>query len=102
MEELERPKDINGSEAVALITSSGYAEEVSHVESLATAGFHPGQEVEVWPVDSGFNNKDRGLLVALTTSEIVVEKWTEEGETVRMHTPRHAFGIIPVGSEAQL
>lgn len=100
--QLGRPKNIEGSEAVKLITSSEYVEGVSHVQSHATEGFHAGQGVEVWPIDSGFNNKDRGILLALTISEIVIEKKTDQGQTIRMHAPRHGFRIRPLRTESLL
>ena len=60
-------------------------------------GLERGLVVEVWPVDSGFSRKDRGVLVGLNGSEIVVEGKTGSGETVRIHTPRHGFRLRGVG-----
>jgi hypothetical protein len=52
-----------------------------------------GQEIEVWPIDSGFKNKDKGPLVALSGSEIVIETKTKDGKMVRVHAPRHGFRL---------
>lgn len=56
-----------------------------------------GQKVEVWPTDSGFNNRDVGILVALNEREIVWETKTKEGESVHVHAPRQGFRIRAVG-----
>lgn len=55
--------------------------------------------MEVWPIDTGMNRRDRGVLVGLSTKEIVIESQTREGVKVKIHTPRHGFRIRGVGGK---
>jgi hypothetical protein len=61
-------------------------------------GVKKGQQVEVSPIDTGFNHRDVGKLVGLNTKEVVIEKENEkDGKPVRLHFPRWNFSIVPVG-----
>jgi len=80
--------------------SSDYAEKDGSVDPNDPSGLQKGQEVQVWPIDSGFNNKDRGLLVALSGTEIVIDTKTVDGKIVRVHAPRHGFRIRAIKSGA--
>jgi hypothetical protein len=95
-----KPKSVNGTEAAALIGSSEFAEEVGDVDPKDPSGLKKGQNVEVWPIDTGFRNKDKGLLVALSLSEIVIETKTQDGKMIRVHAPRHGFRIRPSGGHS--
>jgi len=91
---------IKGREAVSQIGSSELAEPEGVVDSNDPTGLRRGQEVQVWPIDTGFRHKDRGRVLTLTTSEIVIESSTDEGKPVRIHAPRHGFRIKAVGNNA--
>ncbi|KAF4633053.1 hypothetical protein G7Y89_g5077 [Cudoniella acicularis] len=54
-------------------------------------GLKKGQEIEVWPTDTGFANKDKGKLVALNKMEVIIKRENKKGETVRVHSPRYGF-----------
>lgn len=54
-----------------------------------------GDQVELFPTDSGMNNKDHGKLLSLTEQEIVIE--LESG--LRLHTPRIGFRVRKAGSK---
>ena len=97
-----KPKTIKGPEAVKQISSSDFAEKEGEVDENDPTSLKKGQEVEVWPIDSGFNYKDRGSLVALSTKEIVIESKTKDGEKVRVHTPRHGFRLRGIGGSPRL
>ena len=97
---LGKPKTVKGAEAAALIGSSEFAEEIGHVDPNDPSGLKKGQNVEVWPIDTGFRNKDRGQLVALSVSEIVIETKTQDGQTVRVHAPRHGFRVRPSSGQS--
>jgi glutathione S-transferase len=88
-----KPKTIKGPEALQQIVSSEFAEAEGSVDPNDPTGLKKGQEIEVWPIDSGFKNKDKGPLVALSGSEIVIETKTKDGEMVRVHAPRHGFRL---------
>jgi len=76
---------------------SEFAEEEGDVDVNDPTGLKKGDQVEVWPIDSGFTRKDRGALVGLDGREIVVDGRTEKGERVRIHAPRHGFRLRGVG-----
>ncbi len=92
---LGKPKTVKGTEAAASIGSSEFAEESGDVDLNDPSGLKKGQNVEVWPIDTGFRNKDKGQLVALSVFEIVIETKTQDGKTVRVHSPRHGFRVRP-------
>lgn len=96
-QKMGRPKTVKGEEAVRIVMEGGFVEEVGEVEALDPSGLKKGEEVEVWPTDTGFNHKDRGSLVKLDREEIVVEKSMGDGSTkVRVHAPRHGFRVVRV------
>jgi hypothetical protein len=90
---LGKPKTVKGTEAVVAIESSGFAEDIGGVDPNDPSGLKKGQKVEVWPIDTGFRNKEKGQLLALSVSEIVIETKTQSGQTVRVHAPRHGFRV---------
>jgi len=92
-----KPKIIKGSEALSQIMSSDFAEAEGGVPSNNLLGLKKGDIIEVWPIDSGFRNKDQGPLVALSDLEVVIATKTKEGTTVRVHAPRHGFRIRAIG-----
>jgi hypothetical protein len=95
---LGKPKSLKGQEAVNQISKLHYAESESSVDADDPTGLKKGQEVEVWPIDSGSNHRDRGLLLGLSGDEIVIESKTRDGQSVRVHTPRHGFRIRGTGN----
>lgn len=57
-------------------------------------GLKEGQDVEVWPTDTGFRHRDRGRLVGLGRDEVVLEVQSKVGgRMVRVHTPREGFRV---------
>ena len=64
------------------ISASGFAEAEGEVDSNDPTGLKKGQVVEVWPTDTGFNHKDKGSLVALSGSEIVIESKTQDADSM--------------------
>lgn len=69
------------------------------MEEGEPSGLRKGDEVEVWPVDTGFTHRERGRLVGLNGGEIVVEGTTGRGRGVRIHAPRHGFRVRRVGAK---
>jgi hypothetical protein len=84
---------ISGAEAVKEVGTGKWAEEEASVDEMDPSGLRKGEIVELWPTDSGFSRKDRGHLMGLSTREVVIEGRTEEGREVRIHAPRHGFGV---------
>lgn len=94
-----KPKRISGEEALKLVQGMEFMEKEAAVEENDPLGLKKGDVVEVWPVDTGFNHKDRGPLLGLDGREVVVEGKTEEATTVRVHAPRHGFRVRHVESK---
>ncbi len=93
------PLQLGGEEVLKLIADSEYAEPKGEVDASDPLGLKKGQEIEVWPIDSGVNHRDQGKLVGLNVREVVGGKKTNEvGEEVRVHFPRTNFRIQPVGA----
>lgn len=60
------------------------------------SGLKQGQEIEMYPIDTGSTRRDRGRLVHLTSDEVAVSAKSEKGDTdVRIHYPRWNFSIAP-------
>ena len=78
------------------VTSADFAEEL-WVDGDDPLGLTEGQDVEVWPTDTGFRHKDRGRLVGLTGNEVVIEVQSKVGgKVVRIHVPRGGFKVQAV------
>ncbi|GAB7343540.1 hypothetical protein MBLNU457_1550t1 [Dothideomycetes sp. NU457] len=57
-----------------------------------------GQDVVVFPIDTGFKHKDTGKLVALNKEEVVIAVKAPEGSgQVHLHAPRWGFRVLPAG-----
>lgn len=84
---------ISGAEAVKAVGNGEWAEDEASVDEKDPSGLRKGEMIELWPIDSGFSRKDKGRLVALSTSEVVIGGRTGEGREVRIHAPRHGFRV---------
>ena len=95
-----KPTTLKGAEAIEHIIQADYVDSEQSVDSNDPLGLKEGQEIEVWPLDSGSSHHDRGRLVALTSNEVVLASQTKMGgKEVRIHCPRTNFRI-QVASEA--
>jgi len=94
---LPKASPVKGDEAVHLIAQAGFAEVEGDVEEKDPLRLKKGQEVEVWPTDTGFKHRDCGRLLCLTKNEAVVAAKTKvSGKEVRIHAPRAGFRIEAV------
>jgi glutathione S-transferase len=98
---LGRPKRVKGPEAIEKILNSSSPEVIDTVVANDPLGLEKGQEIKVWPLDSGMKQRDVGKLIGLTAGvggEVVFEVKTQiEGKTVKVHAPRHGFRIVKSG-----
>lgn len=83
------PTKLTGAAAAEKILNSKFAEEEGDVSPADPQNLPKDAQVELFPTDSGFNNKDHGKLLSLTDKEIVIV--LENG--VRLHTPRTGFRV---------
>ncbi|KAH0442805.1 glutathione S-transferase [Colletotrichum camelliae] len=92
---------VSGDEAAKIVTSSPYNEPEGKVDTndalVAAAGLKAGEEVVVWPTDTGATHKDSGKLVSINGDEVVIEVSGEKG-SVRVHAPRHGFRVEKLDS----
>ncbi|KXH40932.1 glutathione S-transferase [Colletotrichum salicis] len=89
---------VSGDEAAEIVLSSPYNEPttgggVDAKDLLVIAqGLKAGDEVIVWPADTGASHKDTGKLLSLDGEEVVFEITGPKG-TARVHAPRHGFRV---------
>lgn len=92
-----QPTTLNGAEAVKHVTQGEFCENELDVDASDPLGLKKGQDVESWPIDSGFKHHDRGKLVSLTSKEVVLASQSKVGgKEVRIHHPRWNFRIRAV------
>jgi hypothetical protein len=96
-------KSLSGPEVLSLISdcpapSSTPNDTVWQAEITVGSGLEKGDEVQIWPVETGYKHKDRGVLVKLDVNEIVLERELGEGGKgkLRIHAPRHGFKVRKV------
>jgi len=98
----KKPVTLKGPEALQTVVKSAKGAIGGRgVDGKDPLGLQAGDEVEVWPIDSGFGHRDRGLLVLLTKDEVAIEVKTKEGgHDIRVHMPRWGFRVQKVGTKA--
>jgi len=93
-----KPATLKGPDMIERVTASSFAEPDGSVDANDPLGLKSGQDVEVWPTDSGFSHHDQGKLLSLTSAEVVIAAQTKTGgKEVRIHTPRTNFRIRAAG-----
>ena len=99
-----KPQTLSGADAVKRVAAGEFVEDGGEVDENDPLGLKKGQDVVVYPLDSGKNHQDRGRLVKLDRTEVVIQFQTKIGEKeVRLHAPRHGFRIIgPSGRDAKI
>ncbi len=96
-----KPVRLKGADAVKQILAAEFAEAEESVDQSDPLGLSKGEEVQVWPIDSGFKHKDRGRLVSLTSKEVVIAKPSKVGgKEIHVRTPRHGFRIARATADA--
>ncbi len=93
------PERLSADQAIERIMSSDFFEPEGTIDRGDPLGLKMGQQVEVWPIESGFSHHDRGGVVSIGVKEIVISRTPNKGdERLRLHFPRVNFRIQPVGS----
>lgn len=96
---LGRAERVSGKDALELITTSRWNEAPGSVDkgdSVALAeGLRAGDDVTVWPTDTGTSHKDTGSLVSVSSTEVVIETRAKDAAStvLRLHAPRHGFRV---------
>lgn len=95
-----QPTTLNGAEAVRYVTQGEFSDKEGEVDASDPLSLKKGQDVESWPIDSGFRHHDRGKLVSLTSKEVVLASQSKVGgKEVRIHHPRWNYRTRAVSRE---
>ena len=98
-----KPTTLKADAATKRIVSASFAEEEATVDEQDPLGLKKGQEVEVWPIDSGSKHRDTGALLGLSKEEVVLSVKPEAyGAELRLHFPRTNFRIRAVNNVTKL
>lgn len=99
---VDKPVTLSDDEAVKAVLQLDLDSSVKEeVDVDDPTGLQKGDDVEMWPVDSGFRNKEQGTLVKLSPDEAIVKK-TVQGKDVRTHCPRWGFWLTKSPNETRL
>jgi glutathione S-transferase len=92
-ERAPKPSELEGKDAIKKVLSSPFTDDVKVEKD--PLGLQEGDEVEMFPKDTGYDRKDSGKLVGLNAREAVVEAKCQDGsKEVRIHYPRWNFEIV--------
>lgn len=90
---------VTGEEVVAYMQGAKFAESIGEVAANDPLQLKAGDEVEVFPIETGFSHRDRGTLLTLTPNEVVVgKKMNAGGGPIRVHYQRWGFRVIKISS----
>ena len=94
-EKAPTPSELKGPDAVSQILNAGFQESDAELKIESDPQkIQEGDEVEMWPVDTGYDRKDSGRLVRLDVNEMAVRTLTQQdGKEIRIHYPRWNFDI---------
>ncbi|EFW16237.1 hypothetical protein D8B26_006065 [Coccidioides posadasii str. Silveira] len=91
------PRTLTGKEALDGLSRADFAEPEGTVDPADPLKLEKGDEVLVFPTDTGVNRRDRGHIVALNAQEVVLQRKTADNRfDVRLHFPRTNFRILKV------
>lgn len=91
-----KPEKLSGDAAVKKILEASESPAPSSVDQHDPLGLKPGQLIEVWPLDTGFNHHDRGELVSLAIDHVTLRN--QKGLLISF--PRWNFRIRPLKKTA--
>jgi hypothetical protein len=89
-----QPTKLEGPAAVKQVLSSNFVSDKELKVENDPEGLKEGQDVEMYPIDTGYSRRDKGRLVLLNSNEVAVQsKSAEGGQEVRIHYPRWNFSV---------
>jgi hypothetical protein len=97
-----KPTSLKGTDALQRISQAAFADTNLAVDESDPLRLARGEEVDVWPTDSGSKHKDRGRLLKLSANEVVIAVQSETGKEIHLHTPRNNFRIAAVKGASKL
>ena len=93
------PTTLKGDIAAEKILNGNHTSKIS-INSQDPSGLQEGQQVQVFPIDSGRSHKDQGRLIGLNEEEIVMEKKVKGDKVLHLHFPRLNFTLTAIGDNA--
>ncbi|EFR00962.1 hypothetical protein MGYG_03964 [Nannizzia gypsea CBS 118893] len=86
---------VSGSDVLEGLRYESFAESEAEFDDSDPLGLQKGEEVLVWPTDSGSTHRDAGTLIGLNSKEIVLQRKTEDNQLdIRIHFPRINFKVV--------
>ena len=85
--------EIDAAEALRRLEKSSTEGNI-HIDSNEPLGLKQDQDVEVAPIDTGKTGVQKGKLLGLDATEVVVGSKTKSGSQLRVHFPRWNFKVV--------
>ncbi|EZF22683.1 hypothetical protein H112_04528 [Trichophyton rubrum D6] len=86
---------VSGSEVLDGLQHESFAQSDAEFDDSDPLGLEKGEEVLVWPTDSGSTHQDAGTLIGLNSKEIVLQRKTADNRfDIRIHFPRLNFKVV--------
>ena len=95
-EKAAKPTSLDGKTMLDQILSTHSSPEPLTFDQNDPLGFKEGDHVSIYPSDYGQAHKDRGVLIGLTVSEVVIRN----NLGLHLHFPRWNFRITKVAAQA--
>lgn len=96
-EDADTPPELEGKDAVNKILNGPLT--ANPTVNADPIGMKEGEEVIMYPIDTGYNTKESGKLVGLGAHEAVVSTKSKQGDKeIRVHYPRWNFEIERQGA----
>jgi hypothetical protein len=90
-----KPVRIKVDELIKHMAGSVFFEPVGEIDAHDPTALKAGDEVTVWPIDSGFKHRDTGKLLGLTPHDMILSKRTKvDNLEIHVHMPRWGFRIV--------
>ncbi|KAF3035405.1 hypothetical protein E8E12_001386 [Didymella heteroderae] len=93
-ENAAKPISLDGKTMSAQVLNTKSSPEPLSFDVNDPLGFEQGENVEIYPSDYGQAHKDRGILIGLTVSEVVIRN----SKGLHLHFPRWNFRIVKVST----
>lgn len=88
------PRQLKGLVAVEKVLSSSLNEKDLRIDD-DPLGLKANDNMDMWPIDTGYSHKDSGRLIKLTSSEVAISTESGQGgKEVHIHYPRWNFSIV--------
>jgi len=96
-----KPVIVKVDNLIKHMASARFYEPVGEVDAHDPTALKAGDEVTIWPVDTGFKHKDSGKLLGLTPNDITISKRTKvDNLEIHVHAPRWGFRVAKSKQES--